>query len=270
MKTIMRALAATATAAVTTVLVQEKLRFHPALQRTNHAGNTVTLATGPALSAGLVAGNLVAGNFAAASALAATGTAGLYDDVDQGEHDGEQIAKGLKGHFNALRNGYISTGVLKVAVIGASAGTYALYRAVKSSKPVPQRVVECFVDTALIAGCANLGNLFDLRPGRALKVAVIASILNAGVAGAQVSLTLATMAVVTEEDLAGKAMLGDAGANPLGMMVGMQSANIKCLPVKTAVCGLVVGLNVLSEKVSFTKVIENTPVLHKLDMLGRN
>ena len=64
-------------------------------------------------------------------------------------------------------------------------------------------------------------------------------------------------------------MLGDAGANALGALLGVALA-ARTGPVGRAVllAGLA-GLTAASEKVSFTKVIEGTPGLRELDALGR-
>jgi hypothetical protein len=64
-------------------------------------------------------------------------------------------------------------------------------------------------------------------------------------------------------------MLGDAGANALGALLGAAAA--RSLP-RRARLGLLAGiaaLTVASEKVSFTKVIAASPPLNWLDMLGR-
>ena len=63
-------------------------------------------------------------------------------------------------------------------------------------------------------------------------------------------------------------MLGDAGANALGAMLGAAAAGLP-RPARIALLAGIAGLTAASEKVSFTKVIERTPALHWLDMLGR-
>ena len=64
-------------------------------------------------------------------------------------------------------------------------------------------------------------------------------------------------------------MLGDCGANALGAAVG--TAAVQALPwqPRLLACAAAVALNLASEKVSFTAVIERTPLLRRLDQLGR-
>ena len=71
------------------------------------------------------------------------------------------------------------------------------------------------------------------------------------------------------EDLGERAMLGDAGANALGALLGAGAAAALPRPARIAVLAAVAGLTAASEVVSFTKVIERTPPLRWLDMLGR-
>jgi hypothetical protein len=71
------------------------------------------------------------------------------------------------------------------------------------------------------------------------------------------------------EDLAERAMLGDAGANALGAMLGAAAAAGLPRRARVAALAAILGLTAASEAVSFTKVIERTPPLRWLDMLGR-
>lgn len=64
-------------------------------------------------------------------------------------------------------------------------------------------------------------------------------------------------------------MLGDAGANALGAMLGAAAAASLPRSARAGALGVIVALTLVSEKVSFTRVIERTPPLHWLDMLGR-
>ena len=64
-------------------------------------------------------------------------------------------------------------------------------------------------------------------------------------------------------------MLGDAGANALGAMLGVAAAVNLPRAARVALLAGIMGLTAASEVVSFTAVIERTPALLWLDMLGR-
>jgi hypothetical protein len=127
---------------------------------------------------------------------------------------------------------------------------------------------------ALMAGSANLFNLFDLRPGRALKAglligAPLAAGSTTGPAGAIAAATTGAAAGLLPTDLGERTMLGDAGANALGALLGTALAARTGPAARAALLAGVVGLTAASERVSFTRVIERTPVLRELDALGR-
>ena len=61
-------------------------------------------------------------------------------------------------------------------------------------------------------------------------------------------------------------MLGDAGANAIGAALGLGVVLACSFPVRVAALVVVVVLNVLSERVSFSAVIARTPVLRELDL----
>lgn len=149
-------------------------------ERTNFHGVTVSLRGGVAMAGASVASAAVASAFsdqprAALGGLVASlggGLAGYIDDVDQGAHDGGKVAKGLKGHLGALAHGQVTTGVIKIAGIGASALAASALVGSKATS-VGGKVSDLALNTVLIAGTANLANLLDLRPGRALKATVL-------------------------------------------------------------------------------------------------
>jgi UDP-GlcNAc:undecaprenyl-phosphate/decaprenyl-phosphate GlcNAc-1-phosphate transferase len=276
--------------------------------RTNHRGEPVTLLEGPAVTVGAVAGQVITAAVAAGLAahpvaaaahppkrqrvithpLAIAGLGGVaFGVLDDLRGSGKR--RGLRGHLGALAHGEVTTGAVKLAGLAATGLGAAILEG-----GAPADVV---INAGLIAGGANLLNLFDLRPGRAIKVATLVAGLIAGGSAltkagelkpgsAQASAApapqagrLAGLAAVAApagaalallpEDLGEQAMLGDAGANALGAMLGAAAA--AALPRTARACLLtgIAALTVASEKVSFTRVIASTPPLNWLDMLGR-
>jgi UDP-N-acetylmuramyl pentapeptide phosphotransferase/UDP-N-acetylglucosamine-1-phosphate transferase len=71
------------------------------------------------------------------------------------------------------------------------------------------------------------------------------------------------------DDLHERAMLGDAGANVLGGVLGLAVVLTGTTTARTACLGIVLGLNLLAEFVSFSRVIEAVPFLRAIDTLGR-
>ena len=238
--------------------------------RRNYAGAEVTLAEGPVAILAMLAGLLVPGAVPGGSAtvrgavaLAATGSGavGAYDDLR-----GTSQAKGFRGHLAALRSGTLTSGAVKIAGVGLSAAAASLLLGRTSGAGVTIRLADRLMDTVLIAGTANFTNLCDLRPGRAAKVTLA---LAAGLVGVGAAPVLGAAAGCLPSDLREKSMLGDCGANALGAAVGTVAAAWLPRPAKLAALLAVVGLNLASERISFTAVIDRTTTLRWLDQLGR-
>lgn len=282
-------------------------------KRTNFHGATVSLRGGVAMAGAAVASAAVASALsdqprAALGGVVASlggGLAGYIDDVDQGAHDGGKVAKGLKGHLGALAHGQVTTGVIKIAGIGASALAASALVGSKATS-VSGKAADLALNTVLIAGTANLANLLDLRPGRALKATVLvatplsyfscaaaktpasgASVTSAtpaaasakpvspaSTSGASAQRLLASglnAAAITAlvEDLQETTMLGDTGANAAGALLGTSLAANDSRKLRLGAALGVVGLILASEKVSFSKVIAANPALNWLDQLWR-
>lgn len=237
--------------------------------RTNHRGEPISLLEGPSVAAGAVAGALAAGGPApVATALGTAGAAafGLFDDLAE---DTSTRTKGLRGHLGALARGQVTTGGLKVLGIGGTA-LVAAACGTRRTGGVLGHLVDVGINGALVAGTANLLNLFDLRPARALKVAAAASLpLAVSPAGAATGVVLGAAAAAAPGDLGERDMLGDGGANALGALVGSQVAFGAPRPVRLLALAGVVGLTLASEKISFSKVIASTPWLDRADRWGR-
>lgn len=259
-------------------------------ERTNFHGATVSLRGGVAMAGASVASAAVASALsdqpraALGGAVAALGggVAGYIDDVDQGAHDGGKVAKGLKGHLGALAHGQVTTGVIKIAGIGASALAASALVGSKATS-VSGKAADLALNTVLIAGTANLANLLDLRPGRALKATVLVatplSYFSAAAAKTPASPASAqrllasglNAAAITAlvEDLQETTMLGDTGANAAGALLGTSLAANDSWKLRLGTTLGVVGLILASEKVSFSKVIAANPALNWLDQLWR-
>ncbi len=168
-------------------------------------------------------------------AVAAVAAVGLADDLWSGPE------RGFSQHLQAGR----STGVLKLVAIPA-VGLLATRR----------------VSGALLVGLsANALNQLDTRPGRAMKAYLAAAAL----LGAPKRLAVLLLAY----DLREMAMLGDAGSNALGAMLGLKSVDrVTGRGRWIAIAGLA-ALTALGERRSLGSLIERTPVLSHLDRLGR-
>ena len=250
------------------------------LHRTNFHGRTVTLAGGPALAAGATLGAAVGAPSlalaaAAVTAGAASGAVGFYDDL-VGNRPEQKAAKGFRGHLAALREGRVTSGLVKIGGVGAAGLAAAALLAADPGVKARRRggavraTADVLLGAGVIAGTANLLNLLDLRPGRALKAgALIGAPLTLGRAGGVAAGPLGAGAALLPADLGEEIMLGDAGANALGALLGV------ALTAKTGTTGRAVALLVLagltaaSERVSFTKVIQETPWLRTVDEWGR-
>jgi UDP-N-acetylmuramyl pentapeptide phosphotransferase/UDP-N-acetylglucosamine-1-phosphate transferase len=197
---------------------------------------------------------------AAVLAGASAGVLGAYDDLAE-----QQVRKGLAGHLGALARGEVTTGAVKVLGLGAS-GLVASALVGSAATTRRAAVLEVLAGGAVVAGSANLLNLLDLRPGRALKATLLAAPFAPapGVAAAAAGAALG----VLPDDLAERTMLGDTGANAAGAILGV-AALAGGRRRRWALLAALVGLTVASEKVSFTRVIERTPVLRELDAWGR-
>lgn len=233
--------------------------------RSNYRGSSVSLTGGPAVAAGVAVGAVVASTgipsrgarTAAVGAIVAAAGAGLYDDLS-----GTTTTKGFRGHLTALRSGQVTSGAAKIVVISTAGLGVGL---TAGSTPMDAVVIG-----GVVAGSANLVNLLDLRPGRALKVATIVALPLLATDGAPAAgAVLGTALVAAPTDLAERTMLGDCGANAIGAALGLSLVAALGPRGRMGALGALVALMAASEKVSFTRVIERTPGLRELDRLGR-
>ena len=168
-------------------------------------------------------------------AVSAVAAIGLADDLWSGEE------RGIRAHIEAGG----TTGVLKLVGIPL----VALWRTRSLSGAL------------LVAGSANLLNQLDTNPGRALKAYVGAAFA--------LDAPLGLAVLLLPYDLRERVMLGDAGSNALGALLGFKSVDrFRGWGRFAAVAG-VVALNIVGERRSLGELIERTPGLSQLDRMGR-
>jgi UDP-GlcNAc:undecaprenyl-phosphate/decaprenyl-phosphate GlcNAc-1-phosphate transferase len=195
-------------------------------------------------------------------AVFAFGLLGLIDDLL-----GDSSARGFRGHLRALFHGEITTGFLKlfggagVAVVLVATPGFATGR-------------RLLVDALLIALAANLGNLLDRAPGRTLKFAALAYIplafvLGDGAVGIAIAPAMGAAFGLLGDDLRERLMLGDAGANVVGAVLGLGVVLGRGQVTRTTALILLIVANVAAEIVSFSTIIDRVPPLRWFDRLGR-
>jgi hypothetical protein len=168
-------------------------------------------------------------------AVAAITLIGAADDAWSGSE------RGFRAHLRAGP----TTGVLKLVAIPL-VGLLATRRA----------------SGALLVGlAANFLNQLDTRPGRALKAYLAAAV--------PLRAPLGLAVILLPYDLREMTMLGDAGSNALGALLGLSSVNRFTGRGHWLAIGALAGLTLLGERRSLGELIERTPGLSHLDRLGR-
>jgi hypothetical protein len=168
-------------------------------------------------------------------ALAAVAAIGLADDLWSGPE------RGFAAHLQSGR----TTGTLKLVGI-----------------PLVGLLATRKLSGALLVGlAANALNQLDTRPGRALKAYLLASI--------PLQTPKKAAVLLLSYDLREMVMLGDAGSNTLGAMLGLNSVSRLTGRGRWIAIGALAGLTLLGERTSLGRLIERTPVLRELDALGR-
>ena len=197
------------------------------------------------------------------------GALGLFDD-----HCGSREVGGLRGHLSALRRGKVTTGSVKL--LGGTA--LAIWAAAWGALPRGDGWPVIALDAALIAGAGNALNLTDTRPLRALKVWTILAIPLAAVAAgrpgfgggaaAVLSWLLGGLMPYAALEARREAMLGDAGANALGAMLGLAATLVLPLWLRGGALGLILLFHGWTETRSLSRWIETHPWARRLDAWG--
>ncbi|MDI3299452.1 MAG: hypothetical protein QJR08_09820 [Bacillota bacterium] len=186
---------------------------------------------------------------------------GLYDDTRSAAE-----ARGLRGHLRELLRGRLTGGLLK-ALAGLAAGAWAAW-GWGGGWPA------WLARTLVVALAANVVNVLDLRPGRAGKalLAALALLEAAGLSPAAAAagwISLAAVAAWLGFDLRERAMLGDAGANAMGIWTGTLLALGGPAGAVWTGLALLAALQAAAELTSLSLWIERWRILRFLDQLGR-
>lgn len=179
---------------------------------------------------------------------------------------GQRGTLGFKGHFKSLFGRHeLTTGGLKAL----GGGLVAVYVALLYSRDWKDFLLNVLV----IAFFTNAMNLFDLRPGRCIKVFVPLFLVLAVFAWEDALIFLPVLGAVLSYagyDFKARAMMGDAGSNVLGITLGVMCVYGLGVWARLGVLAVLVLLHVYTEKYSLTELIENNKVLRVLDKMGRN
>ncbi|HEX6603115.1 MAG TPA: hypothetical protein VF030_10780 [Solirubrobacterales bacterium] len=190
---------------------------------------------------------------------------GFLDDA-LGRGEAAATPRGWRGHWAALRAGSLSTGAIKAI------GALALAAYVVSGRGLEDwRYV---ADVVLLILATNLGNLLDLRPGRAEKALVL---LGVGLClGAWTLEPVELLGIFLGPVLVGawltlreKAMLGDTGSNLIGAIAGVWLLTTLGGDARLVALAVVLALTIYGELRSISKTIDSVPPLRWLDSLGR-
>lgn len=251
----------------------------PVFARRNYRGADVPVGVGVVLVVAMVAveaGLAVADTIAEPAAGERTGRLlalvlaigfGLLGFIDDLAAAGDD--RGFGGHLRAMVRGRLTTGGLKLA--GGGLLAFVVVAALGED-----RLWVLAVDALLIALSANVANLFDRAPGRTTKVGLVAALtVVVAATGTEHHLLLGVAAMAGAAagllvfDLREDLMLGDAGSNVIGAVVGLGVVLSTAPSTRIVVLLAVAGLNLASERVSFSRVIDATTPLRILDRAGR-
>ncbi len=201
--------------------------------------------------------------------LFAAGAMALFGLID--DFLGSKQTSGLAGHFKKMvYQKKVTTGALKALVGGCLA---LVVSAELNLKPMGNFGI-LLLDALVIALSTNLINLLDLRPGRAGKGFMLAAFFIAAItADHEKLLYLAvftgSLAALLPLDLNAKVMMGDAGSNTLGFALGFTAALSLNFNPKIIYLAILVGIHLLTERYSLTRIIEKNKVLNYIDLMGR-
>src|SRR5438874_6306303 len=250
---------------------------HGPLRRTNYRGLELPATAGIGVLVGLFAGitisallHMLFGSsrmLAEASGagllfVAAAGTfafLGLWDDIA-----GSSGERGWRAHIEALMHGRATAGAIKLI------GGIAVALIVGAS--IEQGFWWAFADALIIALSANAVNLLDKRPGRAGKTFILAAVglmIVGGPTGAGLAAGIGAVLLALPYDLRERAMLGDAGANALGALLGVATVLDSTHTFRLVALALLILVTAAGARPGLSRVIDSVGPLRRFDQAGR-
>lgn len=192
--------------------------------------------------------------------ILSVGLIGLLDDLT-----GDTQIKGLKGHIKAFFKGELTTGFMKASI--------GFFVSAIISVILSKDIANIILNTFLLALSINMMNLFDLRPGRCLKVFIFLGVVFLTISGFKASFILVSMLSISliyfRYDIRAEAMLGDVGSNILGFTLGFSCVLTQNIYIRLLYTLILVGLHILAERLSISELIEENKFLKFIDQLGR-
>lgn len=185
---------------------------------------------------------------------------GLIDDIL-----GDDTIKGLKSHILTFFKGRFTTGILKALTDIILGILLSILRT--------HNIIYIILDMLVFILCINCINLLDLRPGRAIKgfvffisiITLIAKFVNL-----HYIIPISTLLLIyIKGEMDEKYMLGDAGANLLGGILGFYAVLVLQPIHKIILFIFQSSLHLLAEIYSLSILIEQVPFLRYLDKMGR-
>ena len=187
------------------------------------------------------------------------GFIGLWDDLA-----GTAGERGWRAHARAAIRGHATAGAIKL--FGGAAGALIV------ASVLEHRFWWAVVDALIIALSANAVNLLDKRPGRAGKtflVVAVGLLIVGGPTAPGLAAAFGAVLVALPFDLRERAMLGDAGANALGAIIGVAAVLDSTHTFRFVALVLLAAVNAAGARPGLSRVIDSFSPLRRLDAAGR-
>lgn len=247
-------------------LLKERIRI------TNFKGRQVAAPAGLSLAVNLVVAYIFSPLWGVEQSMVSAlvqftvflGLTGFIDDFLGKGGGASSRAKGLSGHLRALADGHLTSGLIKLFLLSLLGFYFSLLYA--------ENFPAFISGLLLIPLAANTMNLLDIRPVRAIKGFWFLSLPLLLAADYIWQIYLPLLGVLIPYfplEAKEEVMLGDTGANLLGGLLGYFYQLIPGWQIKLFLILFLLFLNLSAERVSFSRVIQENPVLSYLDLLGR-